>query len=170
MQKGCKREKKYDVSKVFELRPIGHVENEIEPGERVTWEEIDSRVVIDQEWANGLEGLEAFSHVIVIFWLDRPKEDEEELPLKVHPEAREDMPLLGLFATRTPHRPNPIGLTAVELLARKANVLHVRGLDAFNGTPVLDIKPYLIRGDLKPEASIPKWLHKLWQEQDEAEG
>jgi tRNA-Thr(GGU) m(6)t(6)A37 methyltransferase TsaA len=160
------------LSQVLELRPIGHVKNGIQPGELVTWEEIDSQVVIDPEWGSGLEGLEEFSHIIVIFWLDRPREEEEKLGplLKVHPEAREDMPLVGVFATRSPHRPNPIALTVVELLGRDGNVLHVRGLDAFNGTPVLDIKPYLTRGDLKKAASVPKWLHKLWEEQDEANG
>lgn len=148
--------------RALELTPVGHVENEIQPGQRVIWEEIDSQIVIDQQWADGLDGLEEFSHIIVVFWLDEPKKDDEELPLRVHPQAREDLPLVGLFATRSPHRPNPIGLTAVELLGREGNTLHVRGLDAFDGTPVLDVKPYLIRGDLKQEASVPKWLHTLW--------
>lgn len=146
------------------LRPIGKVENDIEPGEAVTWEEIDSRIIIGQGWAAGLEGLDEFSHIVVLFWLDRPKTDET--PLRVHPEAREDMPLVGVFATRAPVRPNPIGVTAVELLRLDGNTLHVRGLDAYDGSPVLDIKPYLIRGDMKPEAAVPKWLQRLWEEQD----
>lgn len=158
---------KPDSNKVLGLSPIGYVENEIQPGQNVAWEAIDSQIVIDPEWAEGLEGLEEFSHVIVIFWLDRPK--DEELPLKVHPETREDMPLVGVFATRSPHRPNPLGLTAVELLAREGNILRVRGLDAFNDTPILDIKPYLTRGDMKPTAVVPKWLHKLW-EKDNSKG
>lgn len=159
---------KLESSKVLGLRAIGHVENDVQPGERVIWEEIDSRLLVDPEWAEGLEGLEEFSHIIVVFWLDRPRVDENELPLKVHPEAREDLPMVGLFATRTPHRPNPIGLTAVELLAREGNVLRVRGLDAFTGTPVLDIKPYLLRGDMKAKARAPNWLRRLWQEQNGA--
>ncbi len=153
---------------MLELRPIGHVENEVQPGQEVIWEEIESRIVIDHEWVEGLEGIQEFSHIIVVFWLDRPR--DKEAPLKVHPEAREDMPLVGVFATRSPARVNPIGLTTVELLGRKENVLYVRGLDAFNGTPVLDIKPYLIRGDLKTTAATPKWLRKLWDEQDEPRG
>jgi tRNA-Thr(GGU) m(6)t(6)A37 methyltransferase TsaA len=146
------------------LEPIGHVENEIEPGERVIWEEIDSRIVIDERWVEGLEGLDEFSHVVILFWLDRPH--DRETPLKVHPEAKEDLPLMGLFSTRTPLRPNPIGMTAVELLRVESNTLYVHGLDAFDGTPVLDVKPYLIRGDLKPEASVPNWLHELWRRHD----
>ncbi len=151
-------------TRTLELRPIGRVENDVHPGQDVAWEEIDSKIVIDQKWATGLEGLEEFSHIVAIFWLDRPKTDE--VPLQVHPEAREDMPLVGVFATRAPVRPNPIGLTAVELLARQGNVLTVRGLDAYDGTPVLDIKPYLVRGDLKDVKSMPEWLNRLWQEHD----
>jgi tRNA-Thr(GGU) m(6)t(6)A37 methyltransferase TsaA len=148
----------------LEAKPIGKVQNDVQPGQDVTWEGIDSRIIIDQEWAEGLEGLEEFSHIVVLFWLDRPKTNET--PLQVHPEAREDLPLVGVFATRAPVRPNPIGVTAVELLARDGNVLRVRGLDAYDGTPVLDIKPYLIRGDMKPGAAVPNWLQRLWDVQD----
>jgi tRNA-Thr(GGU) m(6)t(6)A37 methyltransferase TsaA len=146
------------------LEPIGYVENEIQPGERVIWEGIDSRVVIDARWVEGLEGLEEFSHVVILFWLDRPQ--GTETPLKIHPEAKGDLPLVGLFATRTPLRPNPIGMTTVQLLSVENDTLYVRGLDAFDGTPVLDVKPYLMRGDLKPEASVPRWLRELWQRHD----
>jgi tRNA-Thr(GGU) m(6)t(6)A37 methyltransferase TsaA len=146
------------------LQPIGHVENGIPPGERVTWEGMESRVVIEAQWAEGLEGLAEFSHVVILFWLDRPQ--NREIPLKVHPEAKQDMPLVGLFATRTPLRPNPIGMTTVELLKVEDNTLHIRGLDAFDATPVLDIKPYLIRGDLKTDARVPGWLHELWRGHD----
>ena len=72
------------------------------------------------------------------------------------------MPLVGALATRTPRRPNPIGVTTVELLGREGNVLTVLGLDAYDGTPVLDVKPYLARGDLIPEPVIPEWLQQLW--------
>jgi len=80
--------------------------------------------------------------------------------LKVHPRGRTDLPLLGVFATRTAFRPNPIGLTLVELLEVKNNVLVVRGLDAFDGTPVLDIKPYGSR-DMVVGARVPEWHKKL---------
>jgi tRNA-Thr(GGU) m(6)t(6)A37 methyltransferase TsaA len=143
------------------------VENGVQKGEQAIWEEMESRIVLDGQWAEGLRGLEGFSHLVVIFWLDRP--NQAEVPLQVHPEAKEDMPLVGLFATRTPLRPNPIGLTSVELLSVEGTTLRVRGLDAFDGTPVLDIKPYLIRGDLKPDASVPGWLRQLWAKHDTEE-
>jgi len=158
---------KQQPDRVLTLRPIGHVENGVQKGEQAIWEEMESRIVLDGQWAEGLRGLEGFSHLVVIFWLDRP--NQAEVPLQVHPEAKEDMPLVGLFATRTPLRPNPIGLTSVELLSVEGTTLRVRGLDAFDGTPVLDIKPYLIRGDLKPDASVPGWLRQLWAKHDTEE-
>lgn len=153
--------------RVLTLRPIGHVENDVRKGAQAIWEDVESRIVLNARWAEALPGLDEFSHIVVVFWLDIP--DETEVSLRVHPEARQDMPLVGLFATRTPHRPNPIGLTTVELLSVEGTTLRVRGLDAFDGTPVLDIKPYLIRGDLKSEASVPGWLRSLWETHDTGE-
>ena len=71
---------------------------------------------------------------------------------------------MGIFATRTPWRPNPIGLQVVELVAREGNVLTVRGLDALNGSPVLDVKPYLPRGDAVAGARTPEWVGRLFEE------
>jgi tRNA-Thr(GGU) m(6)t(6)A37 methyltransferase TsaA len=145
----------------LEVEPIGWVRNDISDSQDVAWEEIESQVVIEERFSEALEGLEEFSHIIVIFWLHKRK--EESPPLKIHPEQREDMPLVGVLATRAPVRPNPIGLTVVPLLERRGNILVVRGLDAYDGTPVLDIKPYLPKGDHIPEAKIPEWLRRLWE-------
>lgn len=124
-----------------------------------------SEVVIEERWVEALAGLEEFSHVIVLFWIGRVL--EEEAPRKVRPEMRQDMPEVGIFATRSPVRPNPIGLTAVRLLSRRGNVLLVLGLDAYDGTLVLDIKPYLRRGDLVEEATAPAWIQRLWRIHDQ---
>jgi tRNA (Thr-GGU) A37 N-methylase len=86
--------------------------------------------------------------------------------LKVHPEGRPELPEVGVLATRSPRRPTPIAMTAVRLLERRGNVLVVRGLDALDATPVLDIKPYLVRGDSIAEATVPDWLQRLWQLHD----
>ncbi len=145
----------------LEVDAIGWVRNGIADSQDVTWEEIDSQIVIEERFLEALEGLEEFSHIIVIFWLHKKK--REVIPLTVHPQGREDMPLVGVFATRAPMRPNPIGLTVVQLLERQGNTLRVRGLDAYDGTPVLDIKPYLPQGDYIPEAKIPEWLRRLWE-------
>ena len=79
------------------------------------------------------------------------------------------MPLLGAFATRTPHRPNPIGLTLVELLEVEGNVVTVRGLDAFDGTPVLDMKPFDY-WDVAEDARVPEWWMKLEKEKQGKRG
>jgi tRNA-Thr(GGU) m(6)t(6)A37 methyltransferase TsaA len=151
------------------LRPIGRVTSGRSAGARNDrWEEAAAAIEIDQAWAGALDGIEEFSHVWVVWWLDQSKGPPEFT--HVRPERRQEMPLVGLFATRSPRRPNPIALTAVRLLERKGTLLTVQGLDAYEGTAVLDIKPYLRRGDLIPEASAPEWLEALWRTHDQERG
>ncbi|MDE2200231.1 MAG: tRNA (N6-threonylcarbamoyladenosine(37)-N6)-methyltransferase TrmO [Rhodospirillales bacterium] len=104
------------------------------------------------EFAPGLDGLEGFSHLILLYWLDRARPAE-----MVFTPPFDDRPR-GLFATRAPHRPNPIGLSVVAFDGfAAAGVLRVRYLDCVNGTPLLDIKPYLRTTDCEPEATMG-WL------------
>ena len=148
------------------LRPIGRVVSGRpwgEGGDR--WQAPTAEIEIDAAWADALDGIGGFSHIWVVWWLDR-FEGPPASP-RVHPEGRAEMPLLGLFATRSPRRPNPIALTAVRLLACDERRLRVQGLDACQDTPILDIKPYLRRGDLIPEAQMPAWLEELWRTHDE---
>jgi len=147
------------------LVPIGRVINSIEHPSDVKWETITSKVVIAAQLVEALDGIDGFSHVLIIFYLHKVDKDRRSL-LKVHPENKEDLPLVGVFATRSPVRPNPIGVTVVKLLERQDNVLKVLGLDAYDGTPVLDVKPYLSRGDLIEEATMPDWLLRLRELQD----
>jgi tRNA-Thr(GGU) m(6)t(6)A37 methyltransferase TsaA len=121
-----------------------------------------SRIVFREEYTQALEGVEEFSHLFVLFWLHRMSNEDKRV-MKVHPRGRSDMPLLGIFATRTPHRPNPIGLTRVKLLKVEGNVITVQGLDAFNGTPVLDIKPF-DSWDTTDNFKVPSWWKKLAKE------
>jgi tRNA-Thr(GGU) m(6)t(6)A37 methyltransferase TsaA len=140
------------------LNPIGYVKTEA-VGDQVKDKSTISQIILSDELIEALEGITGFSHVFVLFWLDQvPK--EKRMLLKVHPRGRMDMPLLGVFATRTNLRPNPIGLTLVELLDDKGNTLTVRGLDAFNGTPILDIKPFDY-WDTAENAKLPDWWIKL---------
>ena len=127
------------------------------------WETITAQIVVEQAWAPALDGVDEFSHLIVLWWLDRMP--DEQVPLHLHPQRDETLPRVGLFATRTPARPNPIGVQVVELLAREGEVLTVRHLDALNNSPVLDIKPYLPRGDSVPSARTPGWVHELARRQ-----
>lgn len=147
------------------LAPIGYVRNEVKEWTDVVWEEIVSEVVLDDRWLAGLDGLSEFSHVWVIAWLGRVPQEERGAKLHIHPRDRQDTPPVGLFATRSPRRPNPIAITAVPLLGISGAVLTVKGLDMLDGTPVLDLKPYLSRGDRIAGTRAPYWIRRLWREQ-----
>jgi tRNA-Thr(GGU) m(6)t(6)A37 methyltransferase TsaA len=143
------------------LKPIGVVRtaavgNEVKDKTRI------SHIIIHKELAEALNGINEFSHLFVLFWLHKIS-NEQRKTLKVHPRGRKDMPLLGIFATRTNLRPNPVGLTLVELVKVEDNVLTIRGLDAFDGTPVLDIKPF-DPWDIAKDAKVPTWWTALEKE------
>jgi tRNA-Thr(GGU) m(6)t(6)A37 methyltransferase TsaA len=142
------------------MKPIGFVKTEA-VGDEVKDKNRISQIIIHAEFAEALDGIEEFSHLFVLFWLNHVSRENERL--KVHPRGRKDLPLLGVFATRTMLRPNPIGLTLVELIKVEGNVLTVRGLDALDGTPVLDIKPF-DPWDTAKDAKVPRWWTKLKNE------
>lgn len=143
------------------LKPIGVVRTTA-VGDEVKDKTRISHVVIHSELAEALEGVDGFSHLFVLFWLHKIP-DEQRKTLKVHPRGRKDLPLLGIFATRSMLRPNPVGLTLVELVKAEGNVLTVRGLEAFDGTPVLDIKPF-DSWDMAKDVRVPRWWTKLDKE------
>ncbi len=146
------------------LKPIGFVETKASDDEVPINDNI-SKIVLNSDLEQALDGVENFSHLFILYWLhDLPKNTEERL--KTHPRGRKDMPLLDIFATRTPYRPNPIGLTLVELLKVNGCILTVRGLDAFDGTPILDIKPY-DKWDVPENSRMPEWWLRLEQERRE---
>jgi tRNA-Thr(GGU) m(6)t(6)A37 methyltransferase TsaA len=143
------------------LEPVGFVKTDA-IGKEVRDKKVVSKIVFREKYTEALEGVEEFSHLFVLFWLHRMS-DEKKRIMKVRPRGRSDMPLLGIFATRTPHRPNPIGLTRVKLLKVEGNVTTVQGLDAFDGTPVLDIKPF-DSWDTTEDFKVPAWWMKLRKE------
>jgi tRNA-Thr(GGU) m(6)t(6)A37 methyltransferase TsaA len=151
--------------RVLTVQPIGRVvsgRREADPDG--LWETAVAEIEVDPAWAGALDGLEGFSHVWLLWWLDLF--DDPPVTVRVRPERRPELPLTGIFATRSPHRPNPLALTAVRLVERQGARLRVQGLDAYEGTPIVDIKPYLRRGDLIAEATVPAWLEQLWQIHD----
>jgi len=120
------------------FRAIGIVENEID--NQVVSDLIgdtQSSIVINPDLVEGLKGFTPGQQLMVIFHLDR----SEEFSLSQHPQGNKNRSKRGVFTLRSPHRPNPIGVTVVNLLEIRENVLIVSGLDAFNKTPVLDLKP-----------------------------
>jgi tRNA-Thr(GGU) m(6)t(6)A37 methyltransferase TsaA len=146
------------------LRTIGFVKTDA-VGDEVRDKTRISRIVVCEDLLEALDGIAGFSHIFVLYYLDKILGPQ---PLKVHPRGREDLPLLGVFATRTNLRPNTVGLTLVELLKVEGNVLTVRGLDAFDGTPVLDVKPY-DWWDKAENAHVPEWRYQLEREKQKAE-
>lgn len=143
------------------LKPVGYVRT------RAYKEELRSRkgisqIIISEEFVEALDGIQEFSHLLIVFWMHKVTEAQKHVS-KVHPMGKLRLPLVGVFSTRTPFRPNPIGVTRVELLDVKGNVLTVKGLDAFDGTPVLDIKPFDYWNEVK-DIRVPDWWAKLKKE------
>lgn len=139
------------------LEPIGHVKNDVHDIRFNGWRELISRLVIKRRYVDALEGLEEFSHLFVVSRLHLPG----KLLLKRHPRNRQDLPEVGIFATRSQMRPNRLGLHLVRLLGREKNELVVVGLDAVDSTPLIDIKPYIPQQDAVTSARVPGWVRKL---------
>lgn len=135
-------------------RAIGVVRNRVRESRSSDWEDVRSDIILRDELEEALDSLEGFSHVIVVFHLDRVPEEEQRLRLPV---GGVDARQRGVLATRSQLRPNPIGVSVVPVLHRRKGVLRVRGLDALDGTPVLDLKPYIPPYDSFPEATLPAW-------------
>lgn len=146
-----------DKNGIIKIKPLGFAKNKINKPMLPSWKEVVTDIVIDKKYTKGLDGIEDYSHVIVVYWMDQ----EKECHLKHHPQGREDIPFIGIFACRCPQRPNRIAISTVELISRKRNIITVKGLDIVNGTPILDIKPYTPQYDLVKGAKVPKWVNKL---------
>lgn len=148
---------KQDKNGTIKIKPLGVAKNKILKPALSGWKDLVTEVVIGKKYVAGLDGIEDYSHVIVVYWMDQ----EKECHLKHHPQGRSDIPFVGVFACRCPQRPVPIATSTVKLLSRKGNILKVEGLDIVNGTPILDIKPYTPQYDLVKGAKVPSWVGRL---------
>jgi len=142
------------------LRAIGTVRSSANEKVDEGWGEVEARIELLPEYRAGLRGLEHFSHVLVIAFLDGAR-FEPERHLVRRPRGQADMPELGIFAQRAKDRPNPLGVTVVRLVAVEPDGLRVRGLDAIDGTPIVDLKPYFPEFDSAPAARVPEWVGRL---------
>ncbi len=140
---------------------IGHVRNDRTLMSAGKWASVESRIELDPLYARGLAGLNEFSHVVVVFHLDRIPSFNAATQLARNPRGMEDLSPVGVFAQRTKFRPNPIGVTAVELVVVDDKGVTVRGLDALDGTPVLDIKPYIPAFERKDNVRLPAWVGRM---------
>jgi len=142
----------------FVVRAIGHVRSSYaQPGDvphtHDGWTHGVARIKLLARHAGALGGLKGYSHVIVLFWVHRAREWKM-------PKYHNKPPHVKVFATRMPVRPNPIGMSVVRLIdfSTETGELLVEGLDALDGTPVLDIKPYIANFDSCPDAQVPQWV------------
>ena len=141
------------------LQPIGVVRSPITRPLEQGWGQVVSTIRVAGWVSRGLRGVESFSHLAVLFVMHQARFSERDLVRR--PRRRRDMPPLGIFAQRASCRPNLLGLTVVRLLARRGPLLEVRGLDALDGSPVLDLKPHVRAFDSPGHPLEPEWMARL---------
>ncbi|MET1160299.1 MAG: tRNA (N6-threonylcarbamoyladenosine(37)-N6)-methyltransferase TrmO [Thermoprotei archaeon] len=152
------------------LKPIGVVRTSASDDVvRNSLTGVEGYIEIYPEYSVGLDGIEGFSHIIVIAYLHKTSEDHRKVLRVKHRKlvrlglvSLNELPEVGVFATDSPHRPNPIALTIVELIERRGNILYVKGLDLFDGTPVLDIKPYTPDRIIE-NPRVPEWYMRIYK-------
>ncbi len=143
------------------LKPVAYVANDRKEIKDDNWGEVHSTIQLAEGMAEEmLDGIDAFSHLEVIFYFD--KVPQEKIVLKsAHPRGNPDYPKVGILAQRKKSRPNLLGLTVVEFVERKGDCLVVKGLDAIDGTPILDIKPVMREFLPQSEVRQPEWATDL---------
>lgn len=145
------------------LTPVGVVKSPITDAATVaSWGKVTSEIHINPDFTPGLRGMDDWSHIVVIFLMHESQFDPHDDLIR-RPQNRADMPEVGIFAQRSRSHPNTIGITAVRLLDVAGHVVRVRGLDAIDGTPVLDIKPYAPVYDGVNDPLVPAWFIRLMQ-------
>jgi len=137
------------MTQVIKISPVGKI---CKKGKKVSIE-------IDDKYEKALLGLQEFSHIIVLSWFHKHDSPKERKTLQVHPMRDKKKPMTGVFATRSPVRPNLIALYVCRLRSVEKNIIHIDPIEAFDGSPVLDIKPYIPRHDAIPQAQTPAWEH-----------
>lgn len=141
----------------FKMRPIGHVKKT----------EDRTMIVLDKKYQPGLLGVDGYSHIYMIWWFDRNDTPEKRATLQVHPMGNRENPLTGVFGTRSPRRPNLIAMTLCKIVAVKDNMIEIEKTDAFDGTPILDIKPFIPGYDSAEDAKMPDWLERARKKRQE---
>tara|TARA_Y100000310_G_scaffold281722_1_gene302424 strand:- start:54810 stop:55250 length:441 start_codon:yes stop_codon:yes gene_type:complete len=139
------------------LKPIGFVKNNIKEARFGNFTEEISEIIVEEKFTDALNNIEGYSHIIIVFWMDKVK----EYTLTHRPQGNPDVPVVGIFSCRCPQRPNPIAITTVKLIEHKGNKIKVKGLDVLDGTPVIDIKPYWPQYDKVEDDKVPEWVNKL---------
>lgn len=164
------------------IKPVGFIRNELKtPSLKATGEDIElkqglqqtaieakyirslvSKLVINPELNGILDGLEDFSHALVLYWPHLLPPHGRSLT-KVHPIGQKRFPLVGIFSTCSPARPNPILVTTVRIIEKKENILKVQGLEAVDGSPIIDIKPYTMTYCSAKDVKVSDWMDQIQQ-------
>ncbi|MFI5378993.1 MAG: tRNA (N6-threonylcarbamoyladenosine(37)-N6)-methyltransferase TrmO [Tepidisphaerales bacterium] len=140
-----------DATTLFKLVPVGRVEKRGET----------ARIRILDKYADALLGLDAWSHVNVFYWFDQNDVPEKRRILRVNPRGDKANPLTGVFACRAPVRPNLIALSVCKILSVEGNVVNLDGIDAFDATPVLDLKPFIPQdAPAAKDVRVPDWAKR----------
>ncbi|MCL2876327.1 MAG: tRNA (N6-threonylcarbamoyladenosine(37)-N6)-methyltransferase TrmO [Betaproteobacteria bacterium] len=148
------------MDNTFVIRPIGIVRSPVLSRVDENWGKIEAEIHLQSTWAAALTGLSEFSHAIILTWLHQASFDYNR-DLVRRPRGQAKWPEVGIFAQRAKNRPNPIGLSVVDILSCNENILKVRQLDAIDGTPVIDIKPYYTAFDRIETVVEPAWVHEV---------
>lgn len=144
----------------IKLKEVATVKNSVSKRMDANWGDIISEIKLKDEYKGAFKGLNDFSHVIVITYLQQATYNKEK-HLQRRPRNLEELPILGIMSQRGKNRPNPIGITSVKVIESNNDVLKVSGLDAINGTPVVDVKPYFPHYDCKKNVTTPEWVDIL---------
>ena len=148
------------------LPPIAVVRNTVFDPKPDGWEDVKSDLIFREDLLGALEGLDSYSHIIVVFSCHRVPDDVKTLTFVT---GDASLPEQGILASRSQLRPNSVGVAVVQLLRRRKNIVRVLGLDAIDGTPIVDIKPYLPVYDSVPEATVPDWVSNATRDAPEDE-
>ena len=117
-----------------------------------------SSIEIFKEYADALLGLDGFSHIIILAWFHKNDIEEKRRIHRVRPRGVKKNPLTGVFATRSPVRPNPVSHFTSRIISIDENIINIEKIGAFEGSPVIDIKPYIPEEDSASDVKLPKWL------------
>jgi tRNA-Thr(GGU) m(6)t(6)A37 methyltransferase TsaA len=132
----------------FSLRPVGIVRKD----------DSGVRIEIDNEFQDALLGLDGFSHILVLYWFHKNDTPERRRTLQVHPRSEASNPLMGVFGTHSPARPNLIGVTRCRISDISNGTIRIDEIDAFDGSPVIDIKCYIPDAEPPTDVVVPDWV------------
>ncbi|MBW1668327.1 MAG: tRNA (N6-threonylcarbamoyladenosine(37)-N6)-methyltransferase TrmO [Deltaproteobacteria bacterium] len=145
----------------IQVQPIGYVRNDLGRRRYNEWRGTESQIVISEEYRDALHRLDEYSHIEVLFYVHEMK---SHFRTRIHPTGNPAYPEMGAFATRTPNRPSKIALTTCRIESIEDNVIRVKGLDAYDGSPVLDVKPHAWK--ISGEVRVPDWIAGLHREME----